>query len=138
MRVGFIGLGDMGQGIVPRLLSAGHDVTGWNRTAGKADSLRDLGMGWADTPRQVAEAAEVVLSIVTDATAVESVAIGEDGVLSGLGQDGIYADMSTIDPDASRQIATCLFRGGTDDARCTAVGQPRFARAGQGFGDGRR
>ncbi|MET0565303.1 MAG: NAD(P)-dependent oxidoreductase [Acidimicrobiia bacterium] len=106
MRVGFIGLGDMGQGIVPRLISAGHDVTGWNRTAGKADSLRDLGMGWADTPRQVAEATEVVLSIVTDAAAVESVAIGEDGVLSGLRPDGIYADMSTIDPDASRQIAS--------------------------------
>lgn len=106
MRVGFIGLGDMGQGIVPRLISAGHDVTGWNRTAGKADSLRDLGMGWADTPRQVAEETEVVLSIVTDAAAVESVAIGEDGVLSGLRPDGIYADMSTIDPDASRQIAS--------------------------------
>ena len=106
MRVGFIGLGDMGQGIVPRLISAGHDVTGWNRTAGKADSLRDLGMGWADTPRQVAEATEVVLSIVTDAAAVESVAIGEDGVLSGLRPDSIYADMSTIDPDASRQIAS--------------------------------
>jgi 3-hydroxyisobutyrate dehydrogenase-like beta-hydroxyacid dehydrogenase len=106
VRVGFIGLGDMGQGIVPRLISAGHDVTGWNRTAGRADSLRDLGMGWADTPRQVAEATEVVLSIVTDAAAVESVAIGEDGVLSGLRPDGIYADMSTIDPDASRQIAS--------------------------------
>jgi len=106
VRVGFIGLGDMGQGIVPRLISAGHDVTGWNRTAGKADSLRDLGMGWADTPRQVAEATEVVLSIVTDAAAVESVAIGEDGVLSGLRPDSIYADMSTIDPDASRQIAS--------------------------------
>ena len=107
MRVGFIGLGDMGQGIVPRLLAAGHEVTGWNRTA-KAGPLRDLGMGWADTPRQVADAAEVVLSIVTDAAAVESVAIGEDGVLSGLGSDGVYADMSTIDPDASRRIAAVL------------------------------
>ena len=82
-------------------------------------------------PRQVAEVAEVVLSIVTDAAAVESVAIGGDGVLSGLGSDGVYADMSTIDPDASRRIAAS--RGGTDDARRTAVGEPGFTRAGQGW-----
>jgi 3-hydroxyisobutyrate dehydrogenase-like beta-hydroxyacid dehydrogenase len=124
VRVGFIGLGDMGQGIVPRLLSAGHDVTGWNRTAGKADSLRDLGMEWADSPRQVAEATEVVLSIVTDAAAVESVAIGEDGVLSGLGPDGIYADMSTIDPDASRQIATVYSEAGRTMLDAPLSGSP--------------
>jgi 3-hydroxyisobutyrate dehydrogenase-like beta-hydroxyacid dehydrogenase len=124
VRVGFIGLGDMGQGIVPRLLSAGHDVTGWNRTAGKADSLRDLGMEWADTHRQVAEATEVVLSIVTDAAAVESVAIGEDGVLSGLGPDGIYADMSTIDPDASRQIATFYSEAGRTMLDAPLSGSP--------------
>ena len=106
MRVGFIGLGDMGQGIVPRLLDAGHQVTGWNRTADKARPLLDLGMAWADTPRQVAETAEFVLSIVTDAAAVEAVAVGDDGIVSGLASDGIYADMSTIDPDATRRIAS--------------------------------
>jgi 3-hydroxyisobutyrate dehydrogenase-like beta-hydroxyacid dehydrogenase len=106
VRVGFIGLGDMGQGIVPRLLDAGHQVTGWNRTADKARPLLDLGMAWADTPRQVAETAEFVLSIVTDAAAVEAVAVGDDGIVSGLASDGIYADMSTIDPDATRRIAS--------------------------------
>lgn len=124
MRVGFIGLGDMGQGIVPRLLAAGHEVTGWNRTAGKAASLRDLGMRWADTPRQVAEAAEVVLSIVTDAAAVESVAIGEDGVLSGLGSDDVYADMSTIDPDASRRIAAIYAEAGRTMLDAPLSGSP--------------
>ena len=112
MRVGFIGLGDMGQGIVPRLLAAGHQVTGWNRTADKARPLLELGMGWADTPRQVAEAAEVVLSIVTDAAAVEAVAVGDDGIVSGLPPDGIYADMSTIDPDATRRIAATYAEAG--------------------------
>jgi 3-hydroxyisobutyrate dehydrogenase-like beta-hydroxyacid dehydrogenase len=124
VRVGFIGLGDMGQGIVPRLLAAGHEVTGWNRTAGKAASLRDLGMRWADTPRQVAEAAEVVLSIVTDAAAVESVAIGEDGVLSGLGSDDVYADMSTIDPDASRRIAAIYAEAGRTMLDAPLSGSP--------------
>jgi 3-hydroxyisobutyrate dehydrogenase-like beta-hydroxyacid dehydrogenase len=112
VKVGFIGLGDMGQGIVPRLLDAGHQVTGWNRTADKAAPLLDLGMQWAETPRQVAEASELVLSIVTDARAVETVALGDGGVISGLGPDSVYADMSTIDPEASRRISASFADAG--------------------------
>ena len=124
MRVGFIGLGDMGQGIVPRLLAAGHQVTGWNRTADKAGPLLELGMGWAGSPRQVAEGAEVVLSIVTDAAAVESVATGEDGIVSGLPSDGIYADMSTIDPDASRRIGASFAEAGLTMLDAPLSGSP--------------
>jgi 3-hydroxyisobutyrate dehydrogenase-like beta-hydroxyacid dehydrogenase len=105
LEIGFIGLGDMGQGIVPRLLAAGHRVTGWNRTASKAEPLTGLGMVWADTPREVAEATEMVFSIVTDAAAVRSVALGEDGVIAGLDPGSVYLDMSTIDPQASRDIS---------------------------------
>ena len=112
MRVGFIGLGDMGQGIVPRLLDAGHPVTGWNRTPEKASPLLDLGMEWAENPREVALASEVILSIVTDARAVESVALGEHGVIAGLAADGIYAAMSTIDPEASRRISAAFADAG--------------------------
>jgi 3-hydroxyisobutyrate dehydrogenase-like beta-hydroxyacid dehydrogenase len=103
--IGFIGLGDMGQGIVPRLLSAGHQVTGWNRTASKAGPLLDLGMSWSESPREVAAASEAVFSIVTDAAAVQAVALGDDGVISGLTPDSVYLDMSTIDPDVSRAVA---------------------------------
>jgi len=124
VRVGFIGLGDMGQGIVPRLLAAGHQVTGWNRTADKARPLLELGMEWADTPRKVAEEAEVVLSIVTDAAAVEAVAVGERGILSGLSPDGIYADMSTIDPDASRRIAATYAEAGLTMLDAPLSGSP--------------
>lgn len=106
MDIGFIGLGDMGQGIVPRLLDAGHQVTGWNRTASKADPLIDRGMKWADSPREVATASKVVFSIVTDSAAVGAVALGEDGVISGLDPGSTYLDMSTIDPDVSRSIAS--------------------------------
>ncbi len=105
MRLGWIGLGDMGQVIVPRLLEAGHAVTGWNRTAAKADPLIQQGMVWADSPREVAEASDLVFSMVTDAPAVEAVALGDDGVLAGLGPDGLYLDMSTIDPEVSRRLA---------------------------------
>ena len=106
MDIGFIGLGDMGQGIVPRLLDAGHQVTGWNRTKEKASSLIEMGMRWADSPREVAASSDLVFSIVTDAKAVSAVALGADGVISGLGPDGVYLDMSTIDPEVSRNIAS--------------------------------
>jgi 3-hydroxyisobutyrate dehydrogenase-like beta-hydroxyacid dehydrogenase len=112
LRVGFIGLGDMGQGIVPRLLEAGHHVTGWNRTPEKATPLLELGMEWAGTPREAAAMSEVVLSIVTDARAVEAVALGDDGIVSGLAPESVYADMSTIDPDASRRLGAAFAEAG--------------------------
>ncbi len=105
MKIGFIGLGDMGQCIVPRLLEAGHEVTGWNRSQGRAGPLVELGMAVAETPAAAAADADFVFSVVTDGAAVRSVALGEDGVLSGLAETSIYLDMSTIDPDVSRAVA---------------------------------
>ncbi|HEX2153230.1 MAG TPA: NAD(P)-dependent oxidoreductase [Acidimicrobiia bacterium] len=112
MQLGFIGLGDMGQEIVPRLMAAGHSVTGWNRTADKAAPLIEQGMTWANTPREAAQSSEMVFSIVTDGGAVEAVALGDDGVLAGLRHDGVYLDMSTIDPDASRRISAAFTEAG--------------------------
>ena len=112
MKVGFVGLGAMGMGIVPRLIAGGHGVTGWNRTREKAAPLIKLGMRWADSPRDVARESEIVFSIVTDATAVRSVALGASGIIAGLGAGGVYLDMSTIAPDASRAIAAEFARAG--------------------------
>jgi 3-hydroxyisobutyrate dehydrogenase-like beta-hydroxyacid dehydrogenase len=105
VNLGFVGLGAMGQLIVPRLLAAGHAVTGWNRSRDKAEPLIQAGMMWADTPRAAAEKSEIVFSIVTDAKAVKAVALGPDGIVSGLAKGSIYIDMSTIEPDESRAIA---------------------------------
>jgi 3-hydroxyisobutyrate dehydrogenase-like beta-hydroxyacid dehydrogenase len=105
VKIGFVGLGDMGQAIVPRLIAAGHTVTGWNRTKEKAAAMFKLGMVWADTPREVARASEIVFSIVTDSAAVRSLALGENGIIAGLRKDAVYLDMSTIDPDGSRAVA---------------------------------
>jgi len=105
MEIGFIGLGDMGMGIVPRLLAGGHQVTGWNRSPLKAEPLRKLGMLWADSPKAVAAQSDIVFCIVTDAQAVEAIALGPEGVIAGLKPDGIFIDMSTIAPDSSRAIA---------------------------------
>jgi 3-hydroxyisobutyrate dehydrogenase-like beta-hydroxyacid dehydrogenase len=112
VKIGFVGLGDMGQAIVPRLLAAGHSVTGWNRTKVKAAPMLKLGMEWADTPREAARESGIVLSIVTDSAAARSVTLGENGIISGLRRDAIYLDMSTIAPDTSRAIAAEFAKNG--------------------------
>jgi 3-hydroxyisobutyrate dehydrogenase-like beta-hydroxyacid dehydrogenase len=112
LKIGFIGLGDMGQAIVPRLLGAGHTVTGWNRTKDKAAPLFKLGMLWADSPREVARDSEIVFSIVIDSAAVQSVALGKDGIIAGLRKDAVYLDMSTINPEVSRAVAAEFAKAG--------------------------
>ncbi len=103
--LGFVGLGVMGGRIVKRLLDAGHTVTGYNRTKSKAQWLLDLGMGWGDTPRAVADAADIAFTMVTDTSALHAVTGGLDGIVAGLGPGKLYIDMSTISPAASRALA---------------------------------
>jgi len=103
----------MGQLMVRRLIDAGHRVTGWNRSRDKAEDLIAAGMRWADSPRAVAQSSEMVISIVTDATAVRAIALGADGVIAGLKAGGIFIDMSTIAPDASRAIAAEFAKAGS-------------------------
>src|SRR3954447_3926185 len=130
LQVGFIGLGAMGALIVPRLMTAGHSVTGWNRSRNKAKPLIDAGMTWADSPRAVAAQCEMVFSIVTDGAAVRAVALGENGVLSGLREGGIYADMSTISPDVSREIAAEFAKADRHMLDAPLSGSPMTVRAG--------
>jgi 3-hydroxyisobutyrate dehydrogenase-like beta-hydroxyacid dehydrogenase len=103
--VGVVGLGAMGGRIAARLLALGHEVHGYNRTRAKAEPLIDDGLVWAESPRAVAEATQVVISMVTDTEALESVTGGPEGILAGLGPDKVYVDMSTVGPDASRRLA---------------------------------
>src|SRR5712691_6623933 len=112
MKVGLVGLGAMGRGIAPRLMAAGHTVTGWNRSPEKAQTMTESGMEIAPSPRAVASACDMVLSIVTDAAAVRSVALGADGIIAGLEPGGIYADMSTVAPDASRAVSAAFAKQG--------------------------
>lgn len=103
--VGFVGLGLMGSRIVKRLLAAGHRVSGYNRTRAKAEPLIQAGMQWKDTPREVAQAAEITFSMVMDTAALTSVAEGPDGILAGLSSEKIYIDMSTVSPRLTRDLA---------------------------------
>lgn len=120
----------MGVDIVPRLQAAGHHVTGWNRTRAKAEPLIAAGMDWADTPREVAQKSEIVFSIVTDGAAVRAVALGDDGVLAGLGPDGIFIDMSTIAPDVSRGVAEEYEKAGRVMLDAPISGSPITLKAG--------
>ena len=130
MNLGFIGLGAMGELIVPRLMAAGHTVTGWNRSRDKAAPLIKAGMRFADSPRAVAQTSEIVFSIVTDSTAVQAVALGEHGIISGLRKGGIYIDMSTIAPDTSRVIAAEFSKAGLIMLDGPLSGSPITVKAG--------
>ena len=105
MNLGFVGLGTMGGGVTRRLLQAGHPVCGYNRSREKAAPLVELGLELKDTPREVAESADVVFSMVTHSAAVEAITQGPDGILAGLGPGKIYVDMTTCTPEASRALA---------------------------------
>lgn len=104
--LGFVGLGAMGGRVTKRLLDAGHTVTGYNRTKSKAQWLLDAGMQWGESPRSVAEKADIVFTMVTNTSALHEVVGGENGILAGLSAGKVYIDMSTVSPATSRSIAT--------------------------------
>lgn len=103
--LGFVGLGVMGGRMAKRLLDAGHTVTGYNRTQSKADWLLKAGMQWGESPRVVAEVADVTFSMVTNTAALRAITGGPNGVLAGLGPGKIYVDISTVSPAASQELA---------------------------------
>ena len=110
--LGFVGLGAMGGRVAKRLLDAGHTVTGYNRTRSKAQWLLDSGMRWADTPRMVAEIADVIFTMVTNTAALQEVVGGHNGILAGLAPGKIYIDMSTVSPSKSRELAAHVAANG--------------------------
>jgi 3-hydroxyisobutyrate dehydrogenase-like beta-hydroxyacid dehydrogenase len=104
-KLGFVGLGEMGSRIARRLLDAGHQVTGYNRTRAKCRDLLESGMRWGDSPRVVALEADIIFSMVTDDAALRAIAEGPQGILSALDPSKVYCDMSTVSPATSRAIA---------------------------------
>jgi len=120
--LGFIGLGVMGSRIAKRLLDAGHTVTGYNRTKSKARWLLDAGMQWGDSPRTVAQASDIIFSMVTNTEALRAVVNGNDGVLAGLAPGKIFVDMSTVSPAASREIASQVSARGAQMLDCPVSG----------------
>lgn len=113
-KLGFVGLGVMGGGIARRLLEAGHEVHGYNRTREKARPLEELGLVLEESPRVVAESADVVLSMVTNVAALRAVAEGDEGILAGVAPGKIWIDMTTAAPSVSRKLAAKARERGAD------------------------
>jgi 3-hydroxyisobutyrate dehydrogenase-like beta-hydroxyacid dehydrogenase len=128
VKVGFAGLGAMGTGIVRRLLASGHEVAAWNRSREKADALAPEGVRVAGSPADLARECDVVFSMLTNATAVESV-VRE--ALPALGPGKIWLDCSTIAPDESRAIAALVHETGATFLDAPVSGSPATLAAGQ-------
>jgi 3-hydroxyisobutyrate dehydrogenase len=105
MRIGIAGTGKMGSAIARRLATFGHQLTVWNRTRDKAQPLLQEGMAWAESPRALAAGAEIVVSMVTDAKALDAIYTGADGLFSAPAQGQLFIDMSTVAPAKQQELA---------------------------------
>jgi len=101
--VGFIGLGIMGKPMAENLIEAGYDLVAYNRTREKAEELG--GASVAETPKEVAEQTDVIITMLPDSPQVEEVLSGEDGVLEGIKEGALVVDMSTISPVVTEKLA---------------------------------
>jgi 3-hydroxyisobutyrate dehydrogenase-like beta-hydroxyacid dehydrogenase len=129
--LGFVGLGSMGSRIAARLLAAGNEMHGWNRTPGKAPELEAAGLVIEGSPAKVARASDVVFSVVTDTEAVQEVVAGPGGLLEGLRRGAVLVEMSTIDPAASASLAESVAATGAVMLDAPVSGSIATLEAGQ-------
>lgn len=107
-RVGFIGLGIMGRGMVKNLLKAGFDVCVWNRTASRVEAMVKHGAKAANSPADVASQSSIIITCVSDTPDVEAVITGKDGVIHTLSPGSLVIDMSTISPQATKELGNLI------------------------------
>jgi 3-hydroxyisobutyrate dehydrogenase-like beta-hydroxyacid dehydrogenase len=129
--VGIAGLGRMGHPIAANILNAGFPTVVWNRTPDKAADLRDRGARWADSPADLAQSAEIVLTSLADPAAVERVYFAPDGLLASAGPDTILVDLSTGSPDMARRIAAAAQERGAAFLDAPVAGSIPAATSGQ-------
>ena len=129
--LGFVGLGAMGGRMARRLLDAGHPLCGYNRTAAKAAGLVRAGMILAASPREVAERADVVFTMVTDDSALEAVARAPEGLLAGWRPGAILVEMSTVGPAVVERLAAAVAARGGALLDAPVSGSPATLDAGQ-------
>jgi 3-hydroxyisobutyrate dehydrogenase len=134
MKIGIAGLGRMGSAIARRLRDCGHDVIVWNRSSGKVEPLLALGATSAPTPAALATAAETVITILTDATAIDDVYGGANGLLSGDVRGKLFIDMSTVQPQTGIALAQQVAAKGADFVECPVGGTVGPALSGKLLG----
>jgi 3-hydroxyisobutyrate dehydrogenase-like beta-hydroxyacid dehydrogenase len=128
--IGMVGLGAMGGRIAGRFLALGYTVAGTNRTRSKAEALISEGLVWCESPRAVAERAELVISMVTNDAALDAVTKDPDGILAGLAPGSVYLDMSTVSPRTSRTLAVRVASRSADMLAAPVSGSVPAAEAG--------
>jgi 3-hydroxyisobutyrate dehydrogenase len=134
MRIGVAGLGRMGTAIAERLKETGHDLVVWNRSAEKTRLLADAGAEVASTPADLAGRAEVILTILTDAEAIETVYRGSSGVLSADLAGKLVIEMSTVRPETEVKLAAEVCAKGAAFIECPVGGTVGPARTGKLIG----
>jgi 3-hydroxyisobutyrate dehydrogenase len=130
-RIAFFGLGRMGSGMAGRLLDAGHEVTLWNRTRGKASGLLTRGAGWADTPIEAATGADAAFAMLADDPASLEVWLGSNGAMEGLTRGAFVIECSTLSHPHVLELAAAARTKGLRYIDCPVTGWPHMAAAGE-------
>jgi 3-hydroxyisobutyrate dehydrogenase len=134
MQIGIAGLGRMGGAVAARLIEVGHTVTVWNRSPEKAKPLVEAGAKQAATPEDLAEHSEAIITMLTDANAIDHVYNGEHGFLSGDIHGKLFIEMSTVQPEVSIGLAEVVRASGAAFVECPVGGTTGPARQGKLFG----
>jgi 3-hydroxyisobutyrate dehydrogenase len=134
MKITILGTGRMGSAMAERLLDQGHTLTVWNRTPGKAQKLLDRGARWADTPALAVADSEVVLSVLTDAKAIDQAYSGPSGALSVSVAGKLFIDMSTVRPVTPKELGAKLKQANAHFVECPVGGTVGPARDGKLLG----
>lgn len=129
-KIGFIGLGIMGKPMCLNILKAGFSVTAYNRTATKTMDVINAGAKAAESPAQVADQSDIIITMVTDTPDVQQVILGKNGVIAGIRSGSVVIDMSTISPSATRFIAAQLRKKNVDMLDAPVSGGDKGAIAG--------
>ncbi len=126
-KIGIIGTGMLGEAVGLHLLDSGFEVTIFNRTKDKVGNLVKHGATAVDTPKDVAEKSELIITVVKDASAVSDVAFGNDGIIHGIHDELTIADMSTINPNSAKKISQKFSDSGISFLEIPVMGGPTVA-----------
>ncbi|HEV7543913.1 MAG TPA: NAD(P)-dependent oxidoreductase, partial [Reyranella sp.] len=134
MHIGVAGIGKMGAAIAQRLIELGHKVTVWNRSTDKLKPVTDAGAAVATTPADLAKGAEAVITILTDAAAIDAVYHGASGLLAGDISGKLFIEMSTVQPQTEVALAEKVRAKGASFVECPVGGSTGPARQGKLIG----
>ena len=127
MKIGIVGTGMLGEAVGLHLLDVGYEITVFNRSKKKTEKLENKGAIVVDSPKNVAEKSELVIVVVKDADAVKDVVFGDCGILAGRHEGMCIADMSTINPNSTREISKKVTEDGIDYMEIPVMGGPNVA-----------